>query len=84
MANLRVRVRDGRFLVIVTGPLAAVDLRRLEHLCGPALEQRQLPLELDISGVSAIDEPARLFLDHLARRGAVVSAELSGPTPPRE
>ncbi|MGE0123747.1 MAG: hypothetical protein AB7U25_12480 [Vicinamibacterales bacterium] len=70
--------------MIVTGQLAAADLRRLEHLCGPALEQRHLPLELDLSGVSTMDEPARLFLDHLARRGAVVSGGLSGSPQPSE
>jgi hypothetical protein len=58
--------------VTVSGQLAAGDLRRLEHVCGPALEQSRLALELDLRDVTGMDEPARLFLDSLRRRGAVV------------
>jgi len=79
VANLRARVRDGRLRVTVTGRLVAGDLRRLEHVCGPALEQRQLPLEVDLAGMSAMDEPARVFLERLARRGALVRLPVRDP-----
>lgn len=57
----------------IRGRLGASDLKRLEQACGPTLEERQLPLDVCTRNASTIDEPARLFLDSLAKRGAVVT-----------
>ncbi|MEZ5292325.1 MAG: hypothetical protein R2745_14690 [Vicinamibacterales bacterium] len=72
VARIQVRVIDGRHHVTVVGPLVAADLRRLERACGPALEHRQPPLEIRVES-ETLDEPSRVFLDSLARRGAVVT-----------
>jgi hypothetical protein len=63
---------DGRYSVTVSGRLAAIDLRRLEHACGPALEQQQPPLTVRLENVTGIDESARAYLDRLTGRGAEV------------
>ena len=73
MAILRVRLSNGKRLVTVRGRLAARDLRRLERACGPALEQREVPLELRLSEHGDLDEATQLFLAGLVRRGAVLS-----------
>ncbi|MGE0813448.1 MAG: hypothetical protein AB7O28_18685 [Vicinamibacterales bacterium] len=73
MARIQVRVIDGRHHVTVYGPLVAADLRRLERACGPALEHRQPPLEIRVQESESLDEPSRVFLDRLARRGAVIT-----------
>jgi hypothetical protein len=73
VARIRVRLRDGRRRVIVRGELSAADLRRLERACGPALEQRDVALHVELGGVSAIDETSRLFLERLSKRGAVLT-----------
>jgi hypothetical protein len=73
VASIRVRVRDGRRRVTVRGQLAAADLRRLERACGPALEQREVALEVEVDDVSTIDETSQLFLAQLVRRGAVLT-----------
>lgn len=72
MARIRVRTAAGRYWVTVTGQLRGRDLRRLEHACGPALEQREAPLTLTLPGVRDIDEPVKAFLERLANRGAVL------------
>jgi hypothetical protein len=51
---------------------SAEDLRRLEPACGPALEQRDTALEVDVD-VSGIGETSRLFLVRLVGRGAVLT-----------
>jgi hypothetical protein len=58
--------------VTIRGPLAAGDLRRLERLCGPALEEREIRLEVRLLGVGAMDESSRLFITGLVRRGAAL------------
>jgi len=58
--------------VTVRGALSAGDLRRLERACGRALEEREMALELDLDVTAGVDEPARLYLDRLIRRGAVL------------
>jgi len=73
VARIRVRVHEGRLHVVVSGPLCAADLRDLERACGPALEQRDLALDVEATNVSAFDEAARLFLVGLTRRGASVT-----------
>ena len=57
----------------VSGPLRAADLRELERACGPALEQRDVALDVVAREVSAFDEASRLFLVGLTRRGASVT-----------
>lgn len=73
VASIRVREVSGRRRVIVRGPLAAGDLRRLERACGPALEHRTAHLEVRIRDASVADESSRLFLEGLVRRGAVLT-----------
>jgi hypothetical protein len=58
---------------MVRGLLAATDLRRLEQACGPALEHRELRLEVRLMDARIGDESTRLFLENLARRGAIVA-----------
>jgi hypothetical protein len=72
MARIWVKPAHGRYIVTMSGHLSARDLRRLERLCGPALEQQQLPLTLRLRRASSIDQSARAYLDHLVERGAVV------------
>jgi hypothetical protein len=60
-------------VVIITGPLRASDLRRLERACGPALEQRELQLEIRLEDASDVDEASRAFLDGLTSRGATLA-----------
>jgi hypothetical protein len=68
------RVTDrGRYRISIQGPLGARDLGRLERICGKALEMRELPLDIELSATAAVDEVARLFLQRLAARGAVIS-----------
>lgn len=73
VAILSVRLSNGKRLVTVRGRLTARDLRRLERACGPALEQREVPLELRLSDHGNMDEAAQVFLAGLIRRGAVLS-----------
>jgi hypothetical protein len=70
VASIRARVVQGKRRVTVKGRLVAADLRRLERACGPALEQRELSLEVRFVEAEVGDEPARLFLQNLAKRGA--------------
>ena len=63
----------GRYRVSISGPLGAQDLGRLERICGKALEMRELPLDIDLSDTSDLDDAARLFLQRLVARGAVIS-----------
>jgi hypothetical protein len=72
VANISVRIHQGKRRVTVRGHLVATDLRRLERACGSALEHRDLPLELYVGEVTEMDEACRFFLASLERRGAVV------------
>jgi hypothetical protein len=72
---MRVTSAEGQYQVIVTGNLGERDLRRLEHACGPALEQQRPPLTVRLGAVAAIDESAKAYLDRLMLRGAIVSFE---------
>ena len=71
VASISVRVRQRKRRVTVRGHLTAADLRRLERACGPALEHRELLLELRVGDVADLDEPCRLFFSSLSKRGAV-------------
>lgn len=73
VATISVRVGNGKRVVTVRGRLVARDLRRLERACGPALEHRELPLELRLLTRRGTDEPAQVFLAGLVKRGAVLS-----------
>ncbi len=66
-------MRHGRWRVTIRGPLTAADLKRLERACGPALEHREMPLEVRVIDMGAADEASRLFLEGLVRRGAVIT-----------
>lgn len=72
MARMKVKSSQGRYHVTVTGALGGRDLRRLERVCGPALEHRQPPLTVRLAAVTAIDETSRAFLDRLIALGAIV------------
>ena len=75
MARISVKSAAGRYLVTMSGHLSGRDLRRLERLCGPALEQRMLPLTLRLKPASSVDLPARAYLEHLVERGAILQFE---------
>jgi hypothetical protein len=72
VASISVRVHQGKRQVTVRGHLMTTDLRRLERACGPALEYRELPLELRLGDVTDMEEACRFFLASLERRGAVL------------
>ena len=73
VATISVRVGKEKRLVTVNGRLEARDLRRLERACGPALEHRELALELRLSDPGSVDQVAQAFLAGLVKRGAVLS-----------
>lgn len=73
MARISSVSNRGRYRVSIDGHLRAQDLGRLERICGKALEMRELPLDIELSGRSDLDEAARLFLQRLVARGAVIS-----------
>ena len=75
MARMWVKSKEGRFSVTIRGRLCGRDLRRLEHACGPALEQRLPPLTVRVAPNSDVDDCARRYLRHLAMRGAVLVFE---------
>ena len=75
MARMRMMLVPGGYLVAMSGHVAARDLRRLERLCGPALEQPRLPLTLRLSRSSTLDLSAQAYFDRLVRRGAVVVSD---------
>ncbi len=83
MARISVKHVDGRSCVTVTGQLSAADLGRLERACGAALEHKTVALELQLSQVSAMDAPARAFVQRLVDRGALVVDSCSGRSPTR-
>jgi hypothetical protein len=70
MARISI-TRVGRIdRVTLKGRLRAGDLQRLERVCGAALQQKLLPLELDLRNVSSIDDAAQAYLERLCARGA--------------
>jgi len=54
------------------GRLTARDLKRLERACGLALVEKHLPLEVNLQGVTSLDDSARAYLDRLCARGATL------------
>ena len=75
MARMRLKLIDGRYCVNLYGCVTGRDLRRLERLCGPALEHPVVPLTLRLDRASSVDAAAEIYLERLVRRGAVVIAE---------
>jgi hypothetical protein len=74
MARIRVVQRRGKYRVTVRGPLRASDLRRLERVCGSALEREAPPLAILLD--SFIDDPiAAAYLERLEIRGAIIQIE---------
>jgi hypothetical protein len=70
MAKISVARAEGSYRITVEGQLEATDLKRLERACRFALEQRVLPLEINLEAMNTIDEAARAYLDRLRARGA--------------
>jgi hypothetical protein len=75
MARIRLKLMDGRYCVKLFGCVTARDLRRLERLCGPALERPVVPLTLRLAPSSSVDVVAQTYLERLVQRGAVLIAE---------
>jgi hypothetical protein len=69
---MRVKSIGPQYVVNVSGPLYGHDMRRLERVCGPALEQARIPLTLNLRAATSIDAAARAYLEHLQARGATV------------
>jgi hypothetical protein len=71
MARIRATERDGTYRITVHGPLEAADLRRLEKVCGKALECEVPPLAIHLDAL-ALDPIAEAYLERLQARGVVV------------
>lgn len=72
MARMHLKSVDGRYVVSLSGSLSGRDLRRLEQLCGPALEQPTIPLTVCLNSETSMDRSAQAYLDRLEARGAEV------------
>jgi hypothetical protein len=73
MATISVElIGDHACRVTIAGRLQAKDLKRLERACSHALGHEFVPLDLNLEGVTAVDESARMYLDRLRARGARV------------
>jgi hypothetical protein len=72
MARLRAAQREGVLRVIISGRLTRSDMRRLEHVCGPALVSEPPNLELDLQAVTYVDATAHAIVNSIASRGARV------------
>jgi hypothetical protein len=71
MASIRTTVADNRYYVSVRGLLLDNEVRLLERACGPALEQRELRLTVDLDD-TRVPPAACVFLRRLQARGASV------------
>jgi ABC-type transporter Mla MlaB component len=78
MATIAVARRGALHRLVIRGALAAKDLKRLEHACREALQHQHVPIEIDLTRVTAMDESARTYLHRLETRGA----SLRGAWPP--
>ena len=56
--------------ITLKGRLGVGDLKRLERVCGSALQQKLVPLELDIQQMISIDDAAEAYVEKLRVRGA--------------
>lgn len=75
MAQIMTSAAGSLHRISIQGALSFKDLRELERACGPALEHARLALEIHLDGVTDIDESARVYLDRLARRGAIITRQ---------
>lgn len=75
MARMRLKLVDGQYCVQMDGSITGRDLRRLERLCGPALERPIVPLTLRLGRLSSVDLVARTYFERLVQRGALVITE---------
>ena len=78
MATILVGRRGVLHRLVIKGSLAAKDLKRLEQACHEALQHKHLPIEIDLSKVTTMDESAKTYLHRLETRGA----SLRGAWPP--
>jgi hypothetical protein len=81
MAKITVVRNSPTYRVAIRGRISARDLSRLEHACGRALEERDIPVELRLGGATAVDAAAAAYLARLRARGARIddpSSLLSG------
>jgi hypothetical protein len=72
VAKIAVARIGNTFRIRLRGRLTAGDLKRLERACGLALQQKLVPLELDIGNVTAVDDTAQAYLNRLLARGASI------------
>jgi hypothetical protein len=72
VARIRAAQSHGRFRVIVAGRLTAIDMRRLEHACCPALASPEPKLDVDLGRVTYADQTALAILRRLEGRGVRV------------
>ena len=75
MAEMRLKVIDGRYCVTMSGSVTGRDLRRLERLCGPALERPVVPVTIRLGRSSTVDMSARTYFERLVQRGALLIAD---------
>jgi hypothetical protein len=66
-------ITDGNYHVTIHGVLTRFDLKRLERMCGPAFEWRELPLRIHLADSIVLDQYALFFLSCLSSRDAVVT-----------
>jgi anti-anti-sigma regulatory factor len=83
MARISVRRSAERTCITISGRLTAADMGRLEHACGAALTRQTMPLDIDVSRVTAMDVTAAAILRRLAERGARIDSPppATGPHP---
>jgi hypothetical protein len=72
MAKISVARAGDHYRITLDGRLSAGDLRRLERACRYALEQKHVPLEINLDKVSMVDDVAQTYLERLRARGAHV------------
>jgi len=72
MATITVARRGTLHRLIIRGALGAKDLKRLEHACRDALQHQHLPIEIDLTRVTTMDESAKTYLHRLETRGAAL------------
>jgi hypothetical protein len=79
MAKISVARAGDHYRITLDGRLSAGDLRRLERACRYALEQKRVPLEINLDKVSMVDQVAQTYLERLRARGAHVVGDRELP-----
>jgi hypothetical protein len=74
MARITVVRASPTYRVAIRGRISARDLARLEHACGPALEEKDIPVELRLDSATSIDDAAAAYVERLCARGARLDA----------